>query len=439
MRRAGEILSVIVTVGIILFFAAAPEVPAHAAYAAETGASVSETAVTEESVTDGAVTDETITDGAITGGSETSDTIDVSDIEIDEYKDIVFIDETQELSVTVLPADATDPTISYKSSNKRVLTVNSKGVLKGVSAGKATVTISAGGLKKRITIKVRQATEYIDVDSDYLVLEKGDAHRIKAKAMPKGALQDLSYKSLDPKVAKVTKRGVVSARSVGSTSIVVSNEEMSVGITVIVNEVSAAPEGGDKGEYTGDPDSGGEGVGSVGAGTAAFVSDIKSNGRATVSAADCPTLTAEMLSAIYTADAEVEIQGIDYLIRLSGSDIVNTENELVTNIAFVNDAGDIGFLLNGGRNLPGKLQVALADRSLLKEYVYLYNDAKETYELLNVKDGDSLTLDVGGKYLMTDEKRGGSGIDPFIIGVAASAIGAAVSIFIMVKRKYWFW
>lgn len=47
---------------------------------------------------------------------------------------------TTALTATVSPADATDKSVSYASSNTAVASVSSAGVVTGVSAGSATVT-----------------------------------------------------------------------------------------------------------------------------------------------------------------------------------------------------------------------------------------------------------------------------------------------------------
>ena len=45
--------------------------------------------------------------------------------------------------------------ISYKTSNKKVATVTSKGVVKGVKKGKATITVSAAGVSKKVKVTVK--------------------------------------------------------------------------------------------------------------------------------------------------------------------------------------------------------------------------------------------------------------------------------------------
>ena len=57
-------------------------------------------------------------------------TIAVTDIEIGEHEDVVNVGETLSLSATVLPVDATHSTVTYKSSDEAIATVNSSGEVK---------------------------------------------------------------------------------------------------------------------------------------------------------------------------------------------------------------------------------------------------------------------------------------------------------------------
>lgn len=52
------------------------------------------------------------------------------------------------------PATAQEKII-YSTSNKKVATVSSKGVVKGISKGKATITVKSGKIKKKVTVVVK--------------------------------------------------------------------------------------------------------------------------------------------------------------------------------------------------------------------------------------------------------------------------------------------
>ena len=67
----------------------------------------------------------------------------------------VNIGVSKTLSVTVLPANATDKTLSYKSSNKKIATVDNNGKVTGVASGTTTITITAEDTKKvTATVKI---------------------------------------------------------------------------------------------------------------------------------------------------------------------------------------------------------------------------------------------------------------------------------------------
>ncbi|MCI8504004.1 MAG: hypothetical protein HFH00_09305 [Dorea sp.] len=64
------------------------------------------------------------------------------------------IGETTELGISVTPKDTTERTFVWSSSNDKVLSVDEKGVVKAVSAGKATITVYSlnGGISSSVDI-----------------------------------------------------------------------------------------------------------------------------------------------------------------------------------------------------------------------------------------------------------------------------------------------
>ena len=67
----------------------------------------------------------------------------------------VYVGKTSKISASVTPKKVTLKKLTYKTSNKKVATVSASGVIKGVKAGKATITVAAvDGSKKKATIKV---------------------------------------------------------------------------------------------------------------------------------------------------------------------------------------------------------------------------------------------------------------------------------------------
>lgn len=68
----------------------------------------------------------------------------------------VYKNKTIKFAVTVVPSNANNKGLTYSSSNKKVATVNSKGVIKGIKAGTVTITAKAKDSSKKIVkIKVK--------------------------------------------------------------------------------------------------------------------------------------------------------------------------------------------------------------------------------------------------------------------------------------------
>jgi len=66
--------------------------------------------------------------------------INVTEIAIEPDSLSLLIDNTQQLTASVSPTDATDLTVSWSSSNPEVATVSTTGLVTGVSVGEAIIT-----------------------------------------------------------------------------------------------------------------------------------------------------------------------------------------------------------------------------------------------------------------------------------------------------------
>ena len=62
--------------------------------------------------------------------------------------------KTAKIGTTVKPKNCTYK-ISFKSQNKKIAAVSSKGIVKGVKKGKTTITVKVGSLSKKVTVLVR--------------------------------------------------------------------------------------------------------------------------------------------------------------------------------------------------------------------------------------------------------------------------------------------
>ena len=141
---------------------------------------------------------------------------------------------------------AGDRVVSWKTSNKKVVSVKN-GRIKGLKAGKsATITVKlASGKKARFKVKVQKpavATKSIKVTNaatgrnqgKKATLKRGQSLKLKAALTPVTSLQKVTWSSSNKKIVTVSKSGVIKAKKKGRATITVKsgNKKYNIRITV---------------------------------------------------------------------------------------------------------------------------------------------------------------------------------------------------------------
>ena len=137
-------------------------------------------------------------------------------------------------SIAVTPVTSKEK-VTYSSSNKKVATVSSKGVIKAKKAGTAKITVKSGSKKVVVTVKVTgvKTTKLSGVPATKKIA-KGKSFKIKAAATPKNTDEKITFKSSNKKVATVTSKGVVKGLKKGTATITVrsGSKKMTCKVTV---------------------------------------------------------------------------------------------------------------------------------------------------------------------------------------------------------------
>ena len=132
-------------------------------------------------------------------------------------------EDTCALHATVNPANATDKTVTWSSSDVKVATVDASGKVSAKAAGSATITAKAGG--KSASVKVTVKTPVVPVSSVSLSggtssLEVGGSTQFTATVAPANATdRKVTWSSSDAKVATVDTNGKVSAKAAGTVTV----------------------------------------------------------------------------------------------------------------------------------------------------------------------------------------------------------------------------
>lgn len=114
--------------------------------------------------------------------------------------------------------------IKYSSSNKKVATVSSSGVVTAKAAGTARITIKSGSVKEVVTITVpKTKTTSITGVPSALTLKKGKIYTLKVKVKPSSSDYPVTYKTSNKKVAAVTSKGKIQGIKKGKAVITVAS------------------------------------------------------------------------------------------------------------------------------------------------------------------------------------------------------------------------
>ena len=139
------------------------------------------------------------------------------------------------LEIKVLPENYTT-SIFWESSNDIIVTVDQQGRIKGVSSGKAEITVTSGNASASCSIEVipLNATSVTLNSSKEEILEGSEIQLVATLEPEKIFDKTIIWESGDTDIATVSKTGIVKGISVGSTYVKATNGEVSATCEITV-------------------------------------------------------------------------------------------------------------------------------------------------------------------------------------------------------------
>lgn len=165
--------------------------------------------------------------------------IELSSLKINKEDFTMTKGTSETLTVTGTPADALEgQTITWKSSNKDVVTVDSEGKVEAVGVGNATITATAAGKSDSVKITVNNPLKKITVDPATLTLKKGTSKTLSVKYDPADTTDNkaVTWESSDKSVATVDANGKVTALKDGSATITAKVGKLTATCALTVQE-----------------------------------------------------------------------------------------------------------------------------------------------------------------------------------------------------------
>ena len=149
------------------------------------------------------------------------------------------VGNSETLSVTVLPEEATYKTVIWSSSDNNVAIVDANGRVTAVKIGTAVITATCGSISTTCNVMVKPIEVYsISIDNSDISLFVGNIAIINATIEPTTATdKTIKWASTNQNVASVDTNGMVTANSVGVASITATaSNGVSATCKVEVNE-----------------------------------------------------------------------------------------------------------------------------------------------------------------------------------------------------------
>lgn len=162
----------------------------------------------------------------VTKPNPPAEPVKVSSIRLNKTSDRLFVKDRLKLSASVSPADAKDRTITWSCSNTAVAAVDASGNVTAKKKGSAVITAKANdgsGKSASCSVTVVKATVKLNAKSIPLQLKKS-TKAVKASGLQKGD-QIKSWSSSKKSVAAVDKKGKITAKKTGNTTITVKTRK----------------------------------------------------------------------------------------------------------------------------------------------------------------------------------------------------------------------
>lgn len=192
------------------------------------------------------------------GGRETSFEIEVQEIPVSSItipeELSIYRSKEYQLIPAILPENASDKSVDWKSSDPAVISVDRNGLVKAKAAGTAVVTATASNeLKAECAVTVLVPAVSIQISQTVLNLKAGESRSITAQALPLESTDAVKWRSGNTAVAEVYE-GTVIAKNVGTAVITAYTDSgAQAGCTVTVTGSSASQNNGSGNQQGGNP------------------------------------------------------------------------------------------------------------------------------------------------------------------------------------------
>lgn len=146
--------------------------------------------------------------------------IPVSSVELNKTSLTLVKGTTEALSATVKPNDATDPKVTWSSSNTAIASVDNDGRVTAFGGGEATIFAKAGEKEAKCIVTVTVPVASVSMNKETITLIEGESEVLVATIDPEDATdKTITWSSSNAQIAAVGDDGKVIAVKEGEATI----------------------------------------------------------------------------------------------------------------------------------------------------------------------------------------------------------------------------
>lgn len=130
----------------------------------------------------------------------------------------IEIGKTLQLKTALDPKDTSYKKLKFSSSDTKIATVNSKGLIKGISEGKVKITVRALETDKKVVVNITVKKPYVATtgikitNKSNLTVETGETLKMTAQVLPEDATnKNVIWSTNDSTKATIDSKGVLTA------------------------------------------------------------------------------------------------------------------------------------------------------------------------------------------------------------------------------------
>ena len=139
-------------------------------------------------------------------------TVPVSSVSLNKTSVSLNKGETTTIVATVYPENATDKSVTWRSSNASVASVDGNGKITAVGGGSAIITAGSGGKTADCSVTVSVPVTSVSLNRTEITIVKGNTYDLSATISPNDATdKTITWTSSDDNVATVNQNGRVTA------------------------------------------------------------------------------------------------------------------------------------------------------------------------------------------------------------------------------------